>query len=68
MFDWVHTLFSERAMSIEMYEMYNACWRATAPDPHTFGKEFSDYLKSWQWPNHHASKGRYLSKLFDDYR
>ena len=35
---------------------------------HTFRKEFSDYLKTWQWPNHHASKGRYLSKLFDDYR
>ena len=29
--------------------------------------QFSDYVKSWQRPNH-ASKGRYLSKFFDDYR
>ena len=66
-FDWLHTLFQEGAMSIEMYEMYNAC-SATAPDEGTFRKAFSDYLRTWQWPNHHASKGRYLFRLFDDYR
>ena len=54
-------------MSIEMYEMYKAC-SATAPDGGTFRKAFSDYLRTWQWPNHHASKGRYLFKLFDDHR
>ena len=66
-FDWLHTLFQEGAMSIEMYLMYNAC-SATAPDEGTFRKAFSDYLRTWQWPNHHASKGRYLFRLFDDYR
>ena len=34
-FEWLHTLFQEGAVSIEIHEMYKACWRATAPDPHT---------------------------------
>ena len=42
-FDWLHTLFQEGAMSMEMYDMYNVC-SSIAPDGHTFRTEFSDYL------------------------
>ena len=66
-FDWLHTLFQDGSMSVEMYLMFNAC-SDTAPEEVTFRYAFSDFFRTWLWPSHHASKGRSLLKLFDDYR
>ena len=64
-FDWLHTCFQEGSHSIEMYEMFNAC---DAVEPEGFRQRFADYLKTWQFPFHLASKGRGLHRVFDDYR
>jgi hypothetical protein len=64
-FDWLHTFFQEGALSIEMYEVFNAC---SAIEPEGFRLRFAEYLKSWRFPHHLASKGRNLHRVFDDYR
>ena len=64
-FDWLHTCFQEGSHSVEMYEMFNAC---SLVEPEGFRHRFADYLKTWQFPHHLASKGRGLHRVFDDYR
>ena len=62
-FDWMHTLFQDGAMSIEMFEMTSALERIGYPR-----QGIEAFLKTWSFPSAHRSKGGQLHRIFDDYR
>ena len=61
--DWLHSLFQEGAMSIEVFEMLDA-----AKAGGLTRERVRAHVGSWAFPKHFQSKGNQLARFFDNYR
>ena len=66
--DWLHTLFQEGALSVEMFLMYNTLAAILPGGSGAAAERLCEFLRTWQFPQHSTCKGRDLHRLFDKYR